>query len=314
MIAKEILHLNTEQRITSLFVDKQSNNILLGLNDGRIIKANRSVINAYATGKRVVSAVVEDAYGNISNEVALNVLYLLRNAILKVDGNEAVSSTWTANCPYSAIETGEIKGIFTSQPLWAGEDFIFWKEIMWDIANPTGTKTTLQVRSAPTSDSLEASEWKTFNASSGQHFESLDTLDIKNPWLQTRCILTTSNKNHTPIVAKVAVVYRTKFSVYFYTTKFVMERNSNLESGLLIANMDIPRNTEVKIGVADNNSSEWNGYQIIDPEKSFLINKKDSERIKIGFKLISNSPDTYATIDEFALMLGGEKMEILKVT
>lgn len=314
MIAKEILHLNAEQRITSLFVDEQSNHVLIGLNDGRIIKASRSVINSYATGKRVISAVVKDSYGNVSNEASLNVLYLLRNAILKTDENAEVLSTWKANCPYSAIETGEIQGIFTSQPLWAGEDFIFWKEILWDIVNPTGTKTILQVRSAPTSDSLENSEWKTFTASSGQNFESLDSLGIKNSWLQIRCVLKTSSKNTTPILAKVAVVYRTKFSVCFYTTKFIMERDSNLESGLLIANMDVPRNTEVKIGIIDSNSSEWNGYQIIESEKSFLVNKKDSERIKIGFKLISNSPNTYATIDEFALMLGGEKMEILKKT
>jgi hypothetical protein len=238
----------------------------------------------------------------------------LRNAILKIDESGSVLSTWKVNCPYSASETSDIQGVFTSVPLWAGEDFIFWKEIMWDVSNPTGTKTILQVRSASTKEELEFSGWKTFEASSGQHFENLDMLGIKNAWLQLRCVLNTSSKNISPSVARVTVVYRTKFSVYFYTTKFVMKKGVDLETGLLVANMEVPRNTEVKIGISDKNTNEWDGYQIINPDEAFIINEKKSERIKIGFKLISNSSDTYATIDEFALLLGGKQMEILKVT
>ncbi|MCK9433743.1 MAG: hypothetical protein M0R32_02715 [Candidatus Cloacimonetes bacterium] len=313
MIAKEILHLNEDQRITSLFVDDKSNCILIGLSDGRIIKADRSVINAYATGKRTISAIVEDSYGYISNEAIIGALYLFRNAVLKLDERGIVTSTWNANVPYSAKEESKIEGVFTSIPLWAGEDFILWKDLIWEVNNPEGTQTKLQIRTAESRAELESSDWKTFDASNGQNSVSLDSFGNKGEWLQLRAVLTTSSKNSSPVVANVAVSYRTKFSVYFYTTKFIMERGSNLESGLLIANMETPRNTEVKIGINDKNSGDWDGYQIIDPDKIFQIEAKDSERIKIGFKMISYSEDAFATIDEFSVLLGGEKMEILRV-
>ena len=153
--------------------------------------------------------------------------------------------------------------------------------------------------------------WTSFDSTSVQPI-SLDTFSLKEPWIQIRVSLKSSFKNISPSVSSVAVSYRTKFAVYFFTTKFILERGSNLESGLIVANMSIPQNTEIKIGISDKNSAVWNEYQIISTDKAFQIATEDTERLKVGLKFISYSNNAIAITDEFALMLGGQKMNVLK--
>lgn len=310
MPVKTLLHLNNNQRLTSLFVDDKTNSVLIGMNDGRIIKAIRSVINAYATGNRVISAKVMDGSGFLTEEAMIKTLYLCRNAILQATNEGEISSSWTATIPYSANKTEEAEGIFTSQPLYAGEDFIFWNDISWN-SSGDGANITVKIRTAETESDLFYKNWTSFNSSVIQPIR-LDAFSLKEPWIQIRTSLKSSLKNISPSISSVAVSYRTKFAVYFFTTKFVLERGTNLESGLIVANTSVPQNTEIKIGISDKNSAAWNEYQIISTDKAFQIETEDTERVKVGIKFISYSNNSVAVADEFALMLGGQKMEILK--
>lgn len=309
-----LLHLNGDQRITSLFVDDISGSIFIGLSDGRIIGANRSLLNSHATGNRSFSASIEDGYGFISQEAFKRVLYICRDAVLRAERTNEVSNIWKTIKPYSANETNEIVGVFTSRPLWAGEDFIFWKDVFWDSNGGENTEATVQVRIASSSGELESKDWLSFNVISGEQSASLDQSASIGAWIQMRVVLKSSTANFSHFINKVGISYRSKYALYFYTMKFSMDRGTNLDSGLLVANMDVPRNTEVKIGVTDTNSNEWNDYQIIDVDRAFKLDKTETERMKVGFKIISHSPDSFAKIDEFAVMVGGEKMKMLKAT
>jgi hypothetical protein len=313
MTTQAIFHLTGDHRITSLFVDDVSNCILIGLSDGRIIKADKSIGNAYLTGRRTISAIVEDGYGFLSDEAAVTALYLSKDAVLQASSNEELINSWATVQPYSASRTKEVTGVFTGPPLWAGEDFIFWREISWDCFIPGDSSIAVQVRAADTQEHLLEKAWTTYNAT-GNQAKSLDYMSKDGAWIQFRAILSSSEITDMPRISNLSVSYRTRFSVYFFTTKFTMSRGTNLNSGLIIANMSVPRNTEVKIGLSDQNTSDWNQYQLVDTEKAFSINKTGTERIKVGFKMISHSDDVFASVNEFALMLGGEKAETIRTS
>ena len=305
-----LLHLNGNQNITSLYADAVSNCLFIGTNNGRIIKATGSVLNSYGTGRRVFDASVENEYGLVSSVSLAKVLYLCRDAVLKIQETGEIDNAWKIRSPYSANEEGEIEGPFITKPLWAGDDFIFWENIFWDSVLNSGTTATVQVRTADSSEGLVSSEWVSFVVSSGEQSISLDDIKTNGKWIQVKILLKTTS-SFSPIFGNLTVTYRTKYALYFYTTKFSMEKGTNLDSGLIIAKMTSPTNTEVKIGIADSNTSKWNDYQIIEPDRAFTMSGNGSDRMKVGIKMISHSDDAFASVDEFALLVGGNKLKRL---
>lgn len=314
MSVKSILHLNGDQRITSLFTDAISNCVFIGLSDGRIIKAEKSVVNAYATGNRTVSSIIENGYGSVSNEVFNKAIYLCRNQILQVEQEGYISSRWETENPFSANRTYEIEGIFTSQALYAGDDFIVWKDVLWESSGLEDSEILIQVRVGKTEQELLSKEWLSFDTLNTSETRSLNSLNGNGSWIQVRAILKTSERDFSPSINTISISYQTRYAVYFFTTKFTMERGANLKSGLIVANMNVPQNTEIKVGIVDSNTADWTKYNIVPLDRAFPIIPENSERLKIGFKFISHYPASYANVDEFAMMVSGEKMKSLKVT
>ena len=82
-----------------------------------------------------------------------------------------------------------------------------------------------------------------------------------------------------------------------------MERDSNVKTGLMVANITEPQNTEIKFGVANENSSDWNDYTVVETDRFFDLDNFES--VKVGIKMISYS-DEIPEVAEFAFISGAE--------
>jgi hypothetical protein len=78
-----------------------------------------------------------------------------------------------------------------------------------------------------------------------------------------------------------------------------------LKSGLVTATITAPPQTEVLFGISEKDSVDWRDYQVIDLDKSFLLNGL-YDQFKVGIKFNSTSPSVAAEVDGFAVMLSGD--------
>ena len=115
--------------------------------------------------------------------------------------------------------------------------------------------------------------------------------------------MVTDSQNVTPVVLDLAVTYSTAFAVYFFTTKFSLENNANTKTGLITANITEPINTEVKFGIADENTTDWNDYTVVDPNKFFALD--NFENMKVGIKMVAYDNEV-SEVAEFAVMTGAD--------
>ena len=122
MQATPILILKNNVNINSIFLDKDGNSILIGTSDGRIIKMDMLVANAYLTGERSVFAQLQDGFGNVSDIGHSNLTYQLKDQIVKILEDKTVESLKQIKIPISAsMLENKADAVFTSQILNGGE-------------------------------------------------------------------------------------------------------------------------------------------------------------------------------------------------
>ena len=160
MQSTPILALDENTNINTLFLDEVGNSILIGTSDGKIIKMDMLVSNAYLTGQRSVFAQIQDGFGNISDVGYSNLTYQLKDQIVKILEDKTLESLKKITIPFSAsMLESTADAIFTSQVLNGGEDFITWTSMEWEQTTPTNTSTTIYVRSANSVSSIASSKW-----------------------------------------------------------------------------------------------------------------------------------------------------------
>jgi hypothetical protein len=180
---------------------------------------------------------------------------------------------------------------------------------MWKENKPDNTEIIICARAADSTDDLQRKSWDyCFRSNNAEVYDDffvadLNSYHIRGKYLQFKITMSTDSKNVSPSVLSVAVTYSTKFAAYFYTTKFSLQNKSNVKSGLFVANMTEPKNTEIKFGIAGTNTSDWNDYSVIELNKLFSLN--NLERIKIGMKMVSYG-DSVPEVSEFSLLTGSE--------
>jgi hypothetical protein len=307
-----LIEFANDEYITYMMKDIAKGGVLFATSQGRIIGCQESVINAYLTGDRNVYAEVKDGFGNISDTAWTTFFYGLYNKIVEINEQKEIIK-WKYEVQPSAILIDRITGVFLSPILSVKEDLNFWKELIWQENKPDDTEIIICIRAADTIGQLTVLPWdycfisedsdRTYG-STGFITRDLNTYQIKGKYLQFKVTMTTDAKNISPSVVNLAVTYSTKFATYFFTTKFALQNRSDVKSGLIVANMTEPRNTEIKFGIAGTNSADWNDYAVIEMNKLFSLNSL--ERMKVGIKMIAYD-ENVPEVAEFSLLTGSLK-------
>jgi len=325
-----ILHLPDNTTVIEMFQDPSSNSVLLSLSDGRVLKCDEINMLASLTGVRTIMSGVQDGFGFTSSSSSAQILYALHNRIIEINSSKAQIVWKSVEKPMAATAQDLVTGVFTSQTLWAGEDFGFWDKVYWEELTPSECETLIYVRTAELSAEIESAEWVFVKSSSGsiiqptgssssssetsesseeiQKFVSdMDSFNLKGNYLQVRIELNSRTANSTPTVFKTTVSYRTKHSVYFFTQKFNLDQVISTDGITLTGSYTQPQNTEMKFGVATSNSADWDDYTIITPDQVSSLPSDMTNQFKIGVKFTSCDDTVYSQLDEFSVMLGGDK-------
>ena len=302
-----IVELPMGEYITDMIKDISMGGVLFSTSKGRILTCRNVTLNAYLTGQRNVYAEVTDGFGNISDTAWTSFMYALYNRIIQVnEDKEVVNFKFEENA--TAILVERVTGEFLSSIMYVKEDIGFWKTLTWRETKPDNTEILIFLRDGDTADELQSKPWDICFKSEDSDTSDLITKDIMNSglegrYMQMKVVMTTDASNITPSVLDIGISYSTKFAVYFYTTKFALENNSDIKRGLLVANMTKPQGTEINFGICNTNSSDWNDYEPVQVDKLFDIGSW--ERIKVGIKMIPNG-DEVPEVAEFALVTGAE--------
>ena len=311
-----ILVLPENEQILVMKKDISKGGILFGTSKGRILWTDEVIVNAYLTGDRKVYAEVQDGFGNVSDTASTSVFYALYNKIAEINSDKEVVK-WKFEENASVIMTDRLAGTFLSPIINVKEDLGFWKQLLWREEKPSNTEILICIRAASTVEELKLKSWDDCfisrdsdrgYGSTGVIIRDLLDINLKGQYLQFKVVMTTDVENISPSLLDLTITYSTKFAVYFFTTKFSLQNNSDVKTGLLVANMTEPVNTKIKFGISNTNSSDWENYTVVDPNKFFELN--DFENIKVGIKMISYD-DNIPEVAEFALMNGSEKNNLL---
>ena len=303
-----ILTLKDGTDIESLFYDRSRNAVLIGLSDGRILRMDYAASTGFLTGERSVFVKAADGFGNWSHTSWSDIFFGIKDKIVEVAASKAVSRWKTVVKPFSADSPSKIIASFLSPVMWAGEDLSFWKRIDWNQLVVVGTLVKIKVRVGENPESLMQSDWTVFSAGAGQPAgsESMDGFNGRGSYLQVGAEMETDLAGVTPQLSRIVVFYETKHAVYFFTTKFVLDWASNVQTGLVTGRMTVPEKTEVKFGVSGSNSADWSDYTVVDLDKIFAMPEEARRRLKVGIKFVSYSDTAYAVVDEFAVAVGAD--------
>jgi len=310
-----ILDLENEEYITTMALNSDVENVLIGTNNGRIISVSDVTLNAYMAGETTIYVDAKDNFGNETTEKFTEVFYGLTNKIMEINEDKEVIK-YKYEVDPAAKMADYIKAVFVSPVLEADVDMGFWKQLTWREDKPDDTEIVICIRYADTRSELLEKEWDVCFCSnandSGYSFTGTITRDLDNiteRFIQFRVTMTSESENVTPTLVNLGIAYVTKFAVYFYTTKFVMQTDTKATKGFITANMTEPSNTKIKFGIVNTNSADFNDYTLVEPEKLFDINSFD--RLKVGVKLISSDAINYPELAEFAFLTSGDKQTLL---
>jgi hypothetical protein len=296
--------------------DSAKGGILFGTSKGRILWTDEVTINGYLTGDRKIYAEVQDGFGNISETASTSIFYALYNKIAEINSDKEVVK-WKFEEDPSAIMTDRLEGTFLSPIINVKEDLGFWKQLLWREEKPSNTEILICIRAADTLEELKLKHWDDCfisrdsdrgYGSTGVIARDLADIDLEGQYLQFKVTMTTDVKDVSPSLLDLTITYSTKFAVYFFTTKFSLQNDANAKTGLLVANMTEPINTEIKFGISETNSADWEDYTVIDPSKFFELDS--FENIKVGIKMIAYD-ENIPEVAEFALMAGADKDTLL---
>lgn len=232
--------------------------------------------------------------------------FSLKNRILVVDEASTITKTVVGNRPFlSADRIDEETAVYISEVFNGTNNLISWDKITYSGNIPTGTNIEIQVRTSAVESAIVNENWseaipsgQTINGLSGQY-------------IQFKAILSSTVRGITPVLYNVTITSKSTFAVHYFTTNFTL--TSNLESGILAANTVIPTGTEVIFGVTSGTSTDWNDYQVIEPNRVFYTNSDNSgSNIKIGVKFLSTTQDV-AELHEFGIMFTTENGQLVKL-
>jgi hypothetical protein len=301
-----------DEFITDIIKATDSETIIISTTNGRILSCGTEIIRAYLTGQRTIYANVLDGFENESNTFSTDVTYALYKKIAEVNPNKVIEK-WKFASPTSAIVTEKINGVFISPIMHIKEDFGFWKELIWQEEKPSDTDIVISLRASTSYDDLLSKKWQySFKSNSGEDgtiTRYLNNIALSGQYIQVKVDMFTNKNSVSPVVSTITLKYSTKQASYFFTTKFSLGQETNgSDNGIMVAKITEPLNTEVKFGISNKESSNWEDYTVIEPEKIF--NVENMSNVKVGIKFISYD-ESIPEVAEFSMLLGSESKKIL---
>jgi len=132
--------------------------------------------------------------------------------------------------------------------------------------------------------------------------------------MQFKVELETDSAFVNPIVSEFIITYAAKHAVFFFTRKIKIDRTTNLDNIILTANYSEPENTEIRFGLANSNTANWQDYKIVNLDELITLPSNWGSILKVGIKLSSYSDTKYPVIQEFAFLLGTDSDNKLNET
>lgn len=291
-----------DETVRTLFRDEATGSVLVGTSHGRILIIKRLASSAYLTGDRTIYATRINGFGEESEVGFANIRYGLLDKIVEVASDLSITRWKDVSNPIGIDSSATVSGVFTTPVLWAGEDFGWWGDVSWSQSISDDHRIVLAVKIASSESSLASSPWKTVEkTSSGSQTWSLDELSTAGAYAQLRVVLESGVTTASPSVFNLVIPFLARHASYFFLTKISMEKGTSIRGGLLTASFSAPRNTDVKWGVTGGNSTNWNQFTSIEPDKLFELPDNFGDRMKVGVKMLSYDNDHYPSVDEFAV-------------
>jgi hypothetical protein len=302
MKSEPILILKNGEIITSMVYDDAKGFVLLGTSEGRILLVKKLGLNAFMMGNRTIYASVTGGAGIEIEAQPKNIRYGLMDRIFEITSGHQITR-WKSFDNPSGIDVHTTNvGTFTTPVLWAGENFGWWGDISWSQVIPAGCRVVIQIRAGGSTEGVLSAVWKTFEeTTSGNITKSLDEIAIAGSYAQVKVYLESPAATVNPQVSNLILPFLAKHVSYFFTVKMAMEKGTNIKGGMLVGLVSTPANTEVKWGVTNSPSVNWNDYIEVTPGKIFALPEGFGDRIKVGAKMIVYDNEVYPSIDEFAL-------------
>jgi hypothetical protein len=131
--------------------------------------------------------------------------------------------------------------------------------------------------------------------------KSLDDMSIAGAYAQVKVHLESPSTTDSPAVSALVLPYYARHVSYFFTVKTSLRKGTSIRGGMLVGAASVPENTEVKWGVANSASVDWNDYIEVQPGKVFSLPEGFGDRIRVGARMVAYDDERYPVIDEFAL-------------
>jgi hypothetical protein len=301
---KEIKFLNTsaDKSVYIKFIDFAGNETVLFTDEGELKPQTKEVLDE--NGEIIEVPADEILWDSISSDELAG--FSLQNRLIIYDETGSIIKSIVGETPYlTAGRVDEEKAVYTSEQFDGTNNLVSWDYIAFSASTPSDTEVIIQIRTFDRIDETDDSEWSEPVPS------GLDISSLNGRFIQFRATLISRVRGITPILDNVTITAKTTFGVHYFTTNFVLP--SNLQSGLLSANVVKPEATEIVFGIGTDSSTNWNNYQVIPTEKLFVIDDRHKgQNLRVGVRFLSSSSQV-PELHEFALIFSTEDGELVKL-
>jgi len=285
---------------------------------GVVSKVVEFPTNPFGRGLTQIFAQIRDGEGYLSNTVHASLYYDLYWSIVRLDGETDDYSILKDQVEaFDVSGNTKVTARYTSEVLKADEDFGFWKSISWTQNSDSG-RVVVAVKVGESESEVRASDWQYYispvqddpyggvSPSEYSVTKSLDRFNLKGRFMMFKVDLETTSENENPIVGDLVITFAAKHSVFFYTQKFKVDRDVNIDDILLTASLTEPKKTEILFGVANSATANWEDYKIVDLDQLVELSSVWGNIMKVGIKMSSYSSTVYPTVHEFGFLLGAD--------
>ena len=275
--------------------------------------------DAFGRGLFRAYSQVLNGEGDFTDVASFPLYYDLYHAVARLNGStDDFTVVKDEVDAFSVLKHAKVTGVYTSEVLVADEDFGYWKTISWTQCASV-SRVIVAIKVSETQEELLESDWQYYiseepqpayygGATSGclDVTKSLDRFNLKGRYMQFQITFETTVESDVPELSEFLITYATKEAVYFFTRKIRIDKTSNIDDILITASVTTPQKTEVRFGITDTNSADWEDYQIVELNELTHLPEDFGTTVKVGVRLSSYSAMAVPIVHEFAFLLGTE--------
>ena len=290
---------------------------------GKIVRIKTLPSDMLGRGLANVFCQIQNGDGDFSSIVYDSCYYNLYQTVVLLNSSDKTYSFIQSDVrSFSAFKHTKVTALYVSDVLKADEDFGFWKTITWQQTSSV-SRVTVALKVADTQEELLALDWQyyiskeapdIYGLSSESTFtvtESLNRFNLKGRLMMFKVEMETTSEFDNPIVGEFVISYAAKHSVFFFTRKIKITRTSNIDNLLFTANFSEPEKTEIKFGISDGNTADWENYKVVTLDQLVSLPDDYGNSVKIGIKMSSYSETKYPVVQEFSFLVGSETEDLL---